>query len=45
MALKERAQKLKSDVSAIYLSLKDKNTAVLAKIIGTITVVYTLSPM
>ena len=45
MTLKERAQKLKTDVPAIFLSLKDKNTPFHAKLLGAITVVYALSPV
>lgn len=32
MNLKERAKKLKMDIPAIYLSLKDKDTPIIAKI-------------
>lgn len=45
MNLKERAGKLKTDIPAIYLALKDKDTSVIAKIFAGITVVYALSPI
>lgn len=45
MNLKERAKKLKRDIPAIYLALKDKDTPVIAKIFAGITVVYALSPI
>jgi len=45
MNLKERAGKLKTDIPAIYLALKDKDTSVMAKIFAGITVVYALSPI
>lgn len=43
--LKDRAKKLKSDIPAIFLALKDKETPVSAKILAAITVAYTLSPI
>lgn len=45
MNLKERAKKLKMDIPTIFLALKDKDTPILAKIFGSITVVYALSPI
>lgn len=45
MSLKERAQKLKMDIPAIFLALKDKDTPILAKIFAGITVAYALSPI
>ncbi|MGN0483083.1 MAG: YkvA family protein [Lachnospiraceae bacterium] len=45
MTLKERAKKLKTDIPAIYLALKDKNTPIVAKIFAAITVAYALSPI
>lgn len=45
MNLKERAKKLKTDVPAIFLALKDKDTPILAKIFAGITVAYALSPV
>lgn len=43
--LKDRARKLKSDIPAIFLALKDKETPVSAKILAAITIAYTLSPI
>ncbi len=45
MNLKERATKLKSDIPAVFLTLKDKDTPILAKIMASITVAYALSPI
>lgn len=43
--LKERAKKLKADIPAIFLALKDKETPFIAKILAGITVGYALSPI
>lgn len=45
MNLKQRAKQLKSDIPAVFLALKDKETPWLAKIFAAITVVYALSPV
>ena len=45
MDLKARAKKLKTDIPAIFLALKDKETSLFAKIFAGITVVYALSPI
>ena len=45
MNLKDRAKKLKMDIPAIFLALKDKDTPVSAKIFGGIMIVYALSPV
>ena len=45
MGLKERAESLKTDIPAVYLSLKDRDTPLKAKIFAAITVVYALSPI
>lgn len=45
MTLKEHAKKLKADIPAIFLALKDKDTPVIAKVFAGITVVYALSPI
>lgn len=45
MNLKERAKKLKTDIPAIFLALKNKETPVIAKIFAGITVAYALSPI
>ena len=43
--LKERAKQLKTDVPAVFIALKRKETPVLAKIIAAVAVVYALSPI
>lgn len=45
MNLKERAKKLKTDIPALFLALKDKNTPLPAKVLAGITVAYALSPI
>lgn len=45
MDLKQRAQRLKKDIPAVFLALKHKDTPVLAKIVVAITVGYALSPV
>lgn len=45
MNIKERAKRLKSDVPAVFLALKDKETPIVAKILASITVAYSLSPI
>lgn len=45
MNLKERARKLKTDLPALFLALKDHETPVLAKVFAGITVAYALSPI
>lgn len=45
MNLRERAKKLKTDIPAIFLALKSKDTPVIAKILAGITVAYALSPI
>lgn len=45
MNLKERARKLKNDIPALFLALKDKETPIVAKILAGITVAYALSPI
>ena len=43
--LKERAKKLKTDIPAVFLSLKDKRTPWYAKVIAAVIVAYALSPI
>lgn len=43
MNLVTRAKKLKTDIPAIFLALKDKDTSITAKVFAGITVVYALS--
>ncbi|MCQ4866289.1 YkvA family protein [Pseudoflavonifractor phocaeensis] len=45
MDLKERAKQLKTDIPALYLCLKSKETPVFPKILAAITVAYALSPV
>ena len=45
MNLKERAKKLKKTLPAVFLTLKDKDTPISAKILAGITVGYALSPI
>ena len=45
MNLKERAKKLKSDIPAVFLALKDKETPWYAKFLAAVTVGYALSPI
>jgi uncharacterized membrane protein YkvA (DUF1232 family) len=45
MSLKERAKKLKTDIPAVFIAMKKKETPIMAKIIAGITVVYALSPV
>lgn len=45
MNLKERAKKLKTDIPALFLALRDLDTPVMAKIFAGITVAYALSPV
>ena len=43
--MKERAERLKREIPAIFLSWKDKDTPLMAKIFAAITVIYALSPI
>lgn len=45
MSFKEKARNLKRDIPAVFLAMKRKDTPVLAKIFGVITVGYALSPI
>ena len=45
MNLKERARKLKTDLPAVFLALKKKETPVYAKICAGVTIIYALSPI
>ena len=45
MNLKERAKKLKSDIPAVFLSLKAIETPWYAKVVAAVTVAYALSPL
>lgn len=45
MDIKERAKKLKTDIPAVFLAMRDRETPVIAKIMAAITVGYALSPI
>ena len=45
MKLKQRADKLKKDIPALFLALKAKETPLAAKILAGLTVAYALSPI
>ena len=45
MNLKQRAKQLKTDIPAVFLALKRKDTPVFAKILAAVTVGYALSPI
>lgn len=45
MGLKDRAKRLKSDIPAIFIALRDKDTPLIAKLFAGITVGYALSPI
>ena len=45
MNIRERAKELKTDIPAVYIALKDKETPTIAKILAGITVGYALSPI
>lgn len=45
MNLKKRALQLKTDVPAVFLSLKSKETPLAAKLLALFVVVYALSPI
>ena len=45
MNLKERAKKLKTDIPAVFIALKRKETPIITKIFAGIAVFYALSPI
>jgi uncharacterized membrane protein YkvA (DUF1232 family) len=45
MTIKERARQLKTDLPAVFLALRKKETPVLAKILAGVTLAYALSPI
>ena len=45
MKLQEKAKKLKTDIPAVFLALKDKKTPWYAKLLAALTVAYALSPI
>lgn len=45
MTWKERAEKLKTEIPALFLALKDRDTPLTAKIFAGVTIAYALSPV
>ncbi len=45
MKLEEKAKKIKTDIPAVFIALKKKETPLLPKIVAGITVGYALSPI
>ena len=45
MNLKERAKQLKTDIPAVFLALKARETPWYAKVCAALTVIYALSPV
>lgn len=45
MTLKERAKKLKTDIPAVLIAMKKKETPLLVKLLAGMTIVYALSPV
>lgn len=43
--LKERAKRLKTDIPAVFIALKRRDTPVVAKILAFVAVAYALSPV
>lgn len=43
--LKERARKLKTDIPAVFLAMKSKDTPFIAKLMAAMTISYALSPI
>ena len=43
--LKQRAKQLKTDIPAVFIALKHKDTPMLAKILAAVAVGYALSPL
>ena len=45
MNIKERAKQLKTDIPAVFIAMKHRDTPLLAKILAAATVAYALSPI
>ncbi|MGN0632324.1 MAG: YkvA family protein [Oscillospiraceae bacterium] len=45
MDLKQKAKRLKTDIPAVFLAMKHKQTPVIAKILAALTVAYAFSPI
>lgn len=44
-SLKAKAKQLKTDIPAVFLSIKSNQTPVTAKVLATFTIIYALSPI
>lgn len=45
MSFRERAKKLKTDIPAVFIAMKKKETPITAKLIAGLTILYALSPI
>ncbi len=45
MSIKDKTKKILSELPTIFIAISKKNTPLLAKIFGTFTIVYALSPI
>ena len=45
ITLKERAKELKTDIPAVFIAMKDKDTPLSARLLGALAVGYILSPV
>lgn len=45
MTLKDKVKQLKTDIPAVFLCLKSKDTPLIARILAGITIAYALSPI
>ena len=45
MNLKERAKQLKTDIPAVFIAMRKKETPLLAKVLAAVSVCYALSPI
>ncbi len=45
MNIKQRTKRIISELPAIFIAIKKRKTPILAKVFGTLTIVYALSPI
>lgn len=45
MSLKSRAKKLKTDIPAVFIAMRKKETPFIAKLFAALTIAYALSPI
>ncbi len=45
MSLKQKIKLILSDIPAIFIAIKKKKTSIFAKLFGTLTIAYALSPI